>query len=353
MNVLFTHPSLKVYGGAEKVVVKLANYLTAHNHRVTIVTDGVCDVAAGLLAEARVINTPQPHEVTRAIAPEFEVILAHNHNAQHWHIPVRTPCVWLCNEPPPVALFGGNIAPEEQRVTMDFVDRVVVADEFNCERFKSVYSGAGISKLIQVIPYGIDPAEVLNGSKEAANKKWGVSPEEFVILHVGWLNPFKNQVRSVEILSEVLKKKPYARLILAGTADEPYITKVAIMARSLDVEDRVTITGHVGMEDVRDLYARAEVIISPIGPQGGWLNVFEGILTEKPVIVAPTATCAGLVKKYGLAVVTDDFVTAILESEAKISPVNRTDAAKWVRDNLSWERCGAAWENVLREVADR
>ena len=103
----------------------------------------------------------------------------------------------------------------------------------------------------QFIPNGIDterfrfdPAE-----REAVRRELGLT-EAFVIGNVGRLCAQKNQVFLLEVLAELIKETPAARLLLVGEGeDRPRLER---KAQRLGVSDRVLFPGN--RRDVERLY---------------------------------------------------------------------------------------------------
>ena len=57
MKIMIIQPSIYMYGGAERQIVKLANHLTWNNHMVTIFTTGAVKDFKRDLHDARVYET--------------------------------------------------------------------------------------------------------------------------------------------------------------------------------------------------------------------------------------------------------------------------------------------------------
>jgi glycosyltransferase involved in cell wall biosynthesis len=216
-----------------------------------------------------------------------------------------------------------------------------VADSFNAHRVERLY---GVEPAI--INYGIDQDFFSTKPNENAKDSLGLSGK-FVVLHVGMLTPFKNQMASLEAVDRVRNAVPNVLLLLAGANSGPYRDTLDEYIRTKDLHDHVHFTGHIDRKELRRAYYASDVLVHPIKDQGGWLSVFEAMCAETPVVVSEEMTAADIIAKNGIGSVTNDFAEGILDIYRKPERYReRTQVAKqFVQDNLSWERFG---EQMLR-----
>ena len=218
MKILIINPSFYVYGGAERVIVKLANYLTEHNHQCTILTTKMLPEIRKDLIETRLIfcnDIPDMAEWLNKIHKDFDVINYHNDPVQLLAFGKKTPSVWMCNEPPQTCLDGKELPIDQKEVVRKFIKKVVVADEFNQKRFKEIY---GVDS--EIINYGVDYDFWKKGDGSKFRKKYELK-DEFVLVQSGFIHPMKNQMRTLNIFKKIKEKIPNAKLILAGY-ETPY-----------------------------------------------------------------------------------------------------------------------------------
>ncbi len=133
----------------------------------------------------------------------FDVINAHNFPAEIVAASSSKPVVWMCNEPE-LSLIGKQpglkscFTPSmiylyiqylrEKYLVKNKIKNIVVSDEFNAERFHTIY---GLHPTI--INYGID-YDFFSGRGEGERQEDDSFVKKFDDLHVGMITGFKNQM---------------------------------------------------------------------------------------------------------------------------------------------------------------
>jgi glycosyltransferase involved in cell wall biosynthesis len=370
-----------VYGGAELLIVRLANYLSGKGIQNALLTTYLLPEIENDFTNTEIIRYPPVSENQPAAAKHFgplkliwllnkgvrrhrnrfDIINVHNYPAEFSTLPSDKPAVWMCNEPPDIAvqvrlaqvsklslkrpLFRAFLALERY-VVCKYVKNVVVADPFNKQRFIKLY---GFEP--HVISYGIDYDYFAAKPPEAPT----ASDSPFCILHVGMLTPLKNQMESIKTVEKLKDAIPDIRLILAGLGEGKYLAKIKSYLNEHQLQNHVEITGHLNRDQIRSLFHSADALLHPIGSQGGWLAPFEALCAGLPIVVSPEMTASSLVKQENLGVVTNDYVGALLDIYRSPNPYKSlTDRrATWVRENLSWDKFSenmiAVFQKVLAE----
>lgn len=363
---------MSIYGGAELVVVKLANYLTKKGIENTVLT---LSISPEVKRDLRGISVITPKEkivnwnnlikiiltlrkYVHKNLDHFDVVNVHNFPAELSVFPHKKPTVWMCNEPPEFAFpehpsFLGRILrsimiPLDEFVVKNYVDYACVADDFNAKRFKKKYGFAPI-----VNHYGIDHEFFSKGNKQKAMKMFNLY-NKFVILQVGWIELPRNQMESVRTVEKLKDKIQNIKLILAGNDESDYARMLKDYVHRKGLDRYVVFTGHLPRESVRDLYHACHIALFPIKPQGGWLSPFEALCAAKPVITSFSMTAAKIMEKNKIGIVTDDFVEAV--TDVYTDPKKYRDMGKkgraWVRKNLSWDKfCQGMVEIFEKAVA--
>ncbi|MBN1913421.1 MAG: glycosyltransferase family 4 protein, partial [Candidatus Omnitrophica bacterium] len=315
MKILIIHPKFYIYGGAELVIVRLANYLSKNNIGCAILTTEMLPQVKEELINTEVITVKPPEIRPRDLAEfialrrkvkelsgRFDVLNPHNYPAQLSLIFSHKPNVWLCNEPTDIAVGAsvkGSLLIRIVRyffIVLDrftvkrFIRKAVVADESNRMRFKANY---GFNP--HIIPYGIDYDFFSQPQNDVEIKGLDIKGG-FILLQVGTITEFKNQLRSLEALKKLKDEISGIRLVLAGWGDGLYMKKLQNYIESNSLSNDVIITGHLNKYDLRKLYWRADLLLHPIKPQGGWLAPFEALCAERPVVVSPEMTASEIIK---------------------------------------------------------
>ncbi len=109
------------------------------------------------------------------------------------------------------------------------------------------------------------------------------------VLYLGRLDKAKR----VDLLIRALSKLPHGRVVIAGTGADA--DNLRLLAQTLGVSDRVTLTGYIDDERAIDLYANARAVVyAPVDEDYGFATV-EAFMSERPVI---TTTDAGGVLEF-------------------------------------------------------
>jgi len=321
MKILIINPSLWIYGGAERVISQLANYLTDRHHEVSILCYQICPEFRHSLKEARIIECKDISELcdfAKQITDDFDAINIHNEPGYLTLFPKKANVTWMCNEPP--HLDNPIPTKEEIQAVKDF--KVIVADEFNKKRLDELYNVNS-----KIIPYGID-YEFFNDNPNKIKKN-----KEKTFIQVGWIADTKNQLRTIEIFKRLKVYYPEAKLILVGKALPDYLKQVRDKIAEYNLMGDIEWIDFTSREQVRDLYHQSHVALFPIKSQGGWLSVFEAISAGLPTYVSEDATCSSIVKATGTGYVcsTDnDFIENVVHE-------NHDRNYNWIKENLTWD----------------
>lgn len=359
MRVLIVNPKIYVYGGAELLLVKLCNFLTKKGIRNSILTTSILPEVQKELLGTNIIIQKKP-KIYRNILNcneilalykgvqenfnNFDLINVHNYPAELSVFRCKKPVVWMCNEPSLyLSMLNSSFKSKlltkvlfdfERFIVRHFIKNAVVADKFNAKRFKKIYNGM----TPYISNYGIDYEFFSKGKPEKIKCKMDLD-NKFVILHVGMLQPFKNQMESLRIVKKINNKIPNLVLILAGYWIERYKLELENYIKENDLEDIVMFTGHMNREDLRDLYHTCNVLLHPIKSQGGWLSPFEALCVKKPIVVSYEMTASEIIAKEDIGVVTNDFEDVILDIYRNSDKYHKIAerGEKWVKENLSWD----------------
>lgn len=372
MHVLIIHPRVYIYGGAELVIVKLANYLTNQGIETTFLTTEMIPEVDKDLTGTKVINLGKPAinyfelgetwKLNRNIIKlidNVDIINPHNFPAElALFRTAKKPVVWMCNEPPdlamgldqePVAwkkLVKKTIFEIDKHNVKKYIKNVVVADKFNVDRFQNIY---GITPVI--IPYGIDCDYFSSVPKEKPKLDFE-REKSFVILQVGTLTPLKNQLESLKTVEKLRKKIPGIKLILAGWGKPGYMDTLKKYIKDNNLAETVFITGHLDRDEIRKLYHFANLLLHPIKPQGGWLAPFEAMCSGLPIIASKELSSKEIIENESLGIVTDDYEDAILQVHG--NPAKYCAMAEkgklWVRENLSWDKFCEKMLNMFNKI---
>jgi glycosyltransferase involved in cell wall biosynthesis len=365
MKVLIVNPHMHLYGGADIVIVKLANYLTNNGIQNALLTLSISDKVKNDLVGTEIIIPDKQKDYSKTSSSfikeffilkkyinkhskDFDIINVHAFPAEIAILSCKKPVVWMCNEPPGLwpemqtkklsilKKFIYKIALETEKYTVKTkVTGVCVADEFNFSRLKRLYKIDGFKN-----NYGIDYNFFSKGNGEAIKRKYNLE-KNFIIIQVALIIPFKNQLESIKTIEKLKNKIPNIKLILVGAETKPeYAKEIKNYIKQNNLGKYVLFTGNVSREEIRNLYKIANVSLMPIKSQGGWLAPFEALCSACPVVVSKEITCASIIKRENIGTVTNNYSETILDiyknptKHKKISEHGKN----FVKNQLTWNK---------------
>ena len=346
-RVLIIHSSFEVYGGAELAIVKLAQSLLKKNINVTILTTMLPEKVSEELKGCFAVVTNNWNELKKWLDinyQRFDIINSHNNPSQLLLYPNKWKHVWYCNEPPESVLHNNYLRPEEKMLCNESINRIIVADKFNQERIKKFYDMDST-----IVPYGTDYDFWIQGEGKRAEEYYNLKPNDFVVVHPGWFNPFKNQLRTLDAIEKLKDKISNLKIVFSGCSNSPYYFEVVNQINKRNLNKYIVIETELGRFKLRDLYARANLVIFPYGHQGGFLSVFDSLCLNKNIIVFPTTSCANIIKDNNLGIVSDKLEEFILNSYNNPNIINE-NLSKWVKENMTWENYCEGVYKIFEEL---
>lgn len=150
-----------------------------------------------------------------------------------------------------------------------------------------------------VVGNGVDLAQFDRPADgDAARERRGLVGKR-VIGYIGTFQPYEGLGLLIEVMPDVLKAVPEARLLIVGAGGEEERLKALARERKLDAA--VTFTGRVPHEEVASLYAAADLLVYPrvltrTTALTTPLKPLEAMAMRKPVLVSDVPAMAELVQ---------------------------------------------------------
>src|SRR5438874_10755047 len=105
MRVLIVNPNIYIYGGAERLIVKLCDYLARANVETALVTTSIIPEVKAELPNTRVVVSPNIQQSTigemralhngvKSLQSDYDVINAHNFPANLCCFGMKRPVAW-------------------------------------------------------------------------------------------------------------------------------------------------------------------------------------------------------------------------------------------------------------------
>ncbi len=187
-------------------------------------------------------------------------------------------------------------------------DAVVVStDRYQAQLEEFGYTG----RIVKLYPFVDETEYTMPPADEVAATcaRFGVRPEDRLVVVVGRMDPMKGQDRPIRALAKLAGAHPDVRLLLVGNGSfsgskaglglskaAQWRAELERLAVELGIGDRVLFSGHVSQRDLDACYERAEFTLLSSIQEGFGLVVVESWIHGKPAIVSKRAGVAELVK---------------------------------------------------------
>jgi glycosyltransferase involved in cell wall biosynthesis len=350
-------------GGSETFVERTARILTAHGHKVTVLTSRY----PGAEKAARRDNVDLIRRGGRfgvflhgllyvlRHGHKYDVILDVQNGVPFWTpLVTRTPVVnlvhhvhreqWESVFGPVLARFGwwleSRVAPRVYRscryLTVSQATRAELATlGVQAHRVSIIYSGND------------EPPRM---AQYAAMSRSDVP--SLVVL--GRLVPHKQVELAIDVVKDLRSRFPDLRLHIAG--DGYWRPRLVEHARLVGVEDRVTFHGFVDEAAKHSLLATSWVTVMPSVKEGWGLTILEAGLHETPTVAfrfagGPTES----IRDCETGLLTDSYdefrtAVALLLEDTTLRDRMGKDARVYA-ESFNWEATGCALERVLSETS--
>lgn len=321
MNILIITQNISL-GGAQRVVIQLSDYLTRSGHNAWILTPHVELEGMPEMAKSQKYIV-SPHPILKKVGYEYKMrgnlfLLAYNiflirkhvsriieqysidlvsaHNPpSNWIASFsKVPVVWSCNEP--ISLCFSKRKPDYFPLSVESpgllgrslqtiyevvdyglcrwgIDEIAVLSEYTQRGVQNIYG-----RKAQICRIGADFKPFQRGGGQSIRARFHCE-DGFLLLHVGYFKPEKNQDVSVRALSLLKDKIPNLRLLFVGAGALEEQTRR--LAQQLGVQDRVLFAGRVPEEDLPNYYSACDLVIFPALRQSWGLVVFEALAAGK------------------------------------------------------------------------
>jgi glycosyltransferase involved in cell wall biosynthesis len=155
---------------------------------------------------------------------------------------------------------------------------VAVSEQLRCWLIDDV----GIpARKVRLLKNGVDAKSfVRRPDREALRRAAGYAPSDVVVGTVGRLDPVKNQVALIEVLSMLAPHFPQLRVLIAGDGPARPQLKREITERGLTAT--AALLGH--RDDIPDVLNLLDIFVLPSLGEGMCNTVLEAMATTLPVI---------------------------------------------------------------------
>jgi 1,2-diacylglycerol 3-alpha-glucosyltransferase len=136
-----------------------------------------------------------------------------------------------------------------------------------------------------VIPTGVDVARFASGNGARAREKFGIAPDEKILLYVGRIAPEKNLDFMLRSLAPLLRdpQRFKVRLLLVGGGSA--VSQLKAIVQELQLQGKVSFTGFLDQEDLLDSYAAGDVFVFTSRTETQGVCIAEALAAGLPCVV--------------------------------------------------------------------
>jgi glycosyltransferase involved in cell wall biosynthesis len=206
---------------------------------------------------------------------------------------------------------------------------------------------------MRALGLGVAGIDVVSPGVHTAQLKIGKKSPSPMILYLGRLKAYKSIDVLIRSFQMVIKERPDARLIIAGSGEEERYLKH--LTRELRLNDQVLFLGKVTEKEKINLLQSAWVVVNPSFMEGWGIVVIEANACGTPVVASDIPGLRDSVKdadtgylvEYGD---TKGFAEKILViiRDAKLRETLAVDARVWA-ERFDWQSSSKKFLAVINE----
>jgi glycosyltransferase involved in cell wall biosynthesis len=227
---------------------------------------------------------------------------------------------------------------------------ILVLSDFSAELLRS--RRPDVADRIRVVGGGVDDAFFDPPHDDGCRTRLGI-PSGILLFTARRLEPRMG----VDVLLEALPLAADDRLVLAVAGTGSMRTTLERQVRRLGLQDRVRLLGRVSEEDLRMLYAAADLFVLPtVAYEGFGMSTVEALAAGTPVL----GTAVGATPEI-LQGLSPEFVVPRAEPDALaqglrnvlplLGPDLRARVHRLAEGRFRWDTAIARWEEALLAVA--
>jgi glycosyltransferase involved in cell wall biosynthesis len=367
ITILQVLPKLDT-GGAERVVIEIAEAIHASGHKVLIACAGGALSAAARRAGAEIVEMPldtkSPFGMRRN-ARRLKKLIAQR-GVQLVHAHSRAPAWsarWATRNTgtPFVTTYHGSYGEKSAlkrryNAVMASGDRVIAVSHFIAGLIRARYGTA--DQNLRVVHGGVnldkfDPTMMSAGVLYRLARGWGVNLADPVILLPGRLTSWKGQKILIQALAKMRHRD--AVVILAGSAQgrDDYAAELMELAQRLDVAERVRLVGHT--EEIPAAMMLADVVVNAsTDPEAFGRTIVEAQAMGRIVIATDHGGARETIipGETGFLVPPGDVdaLAAALDAALDMPPDDRISWGRQARAHVAEHYSVAAMQNAVLDV---
>jgi glycosyltransferase involved in cell wall biosynthesis len=141
----------------------------------------------------------------------------------------------------------------------------------------------GITTHAEVIPTGLDLSQYQNRETNGFRKKHGIADNISLLLYVGRVAFEKNIEFLMDMFSDVHKRKPEVKLLIAG--EGPALARLKHRAQQMQLQDHILFIGYLDREtELLDCYRSCDMFVFASETETQGLVLLEAMASGLPVV---------------------------------------------------------------------
>lgn len=145
----------------------------------------------------------------------------------------------------------------------------------------------GVKSPTFTVPVGVTPSPQLPQAKSDLRRRYKIAAETSIILFISRLHRKKRPELMIESVRKVIDQGADCHLILAGTGEPAYVSRLKSMINELGISHCVTFAGFVEGTDKDRLFQGSDVFALPSFSENFGVVVVEAMTAALPVVVTP------------------------------------------------------------------
>ena len=192
----------------------------------------------------------------------------------------------------------------------------------------------------EVIYHGIDANKFKPRNKTQSKKQLGYEEEDYIILFVGKLHPYKDPLTLIRAVSKVAERNKKLYLLMVGAGELYEEVKKAVS--KLTLWSRVKLIRHVSHEELKLYYDAADLFVLPSVTEALGNVLLEAMASGVPVIASNSGACPEVIGNAGILFHQGDHIDLAekimeLSDNKELSRSLSNAGLKRVREVFSWE----------------
>ncbi len=218
------------------------------------------------------------------------------------------------------------------------------------ESLRQFAAGLGVDRdKVRVIPNGVDRSRFLPSDRRAAREKLGLPHDRAILLAVGHLVERKGHHRVIEILPDLIRRRPDLLYIAIGgdISGDSYREVIEGLVRRHGLEEHVRIVPSRPHDEIPLWMAAADLFCLATRSEGCCNALIEALACGLPVVTTRVDGNDELVREGR-----DGLLVPFWDGPAFSDAILRALEGQWDRAAIAGRTHGRGWERTAEQVLE-